>query len=92
MSEQEKYGKDWVRLDMMVNQKTGEYHILKGDRVPGCGDMPYIGMEVLKRHLASQSSEREVPRCSECHLPDPHHLEGCSHRTNQPNERGCECM
>lgn len=59
MDEQTKYNKDWVRLDIMINQKTGEYHILKGDRVPGHGDMPYIGMEALKRRLASQSTRLE---------------------------------
>lgn len=30
------------------------------------------------RHLTAQSSKWEVPRCDECHLPDPHHLGRCS--------------
>lgn len=36
--------------------------------------------EMERRHLNHQSSGREVPRCEECHLPNPHHLEGCSRR------------
>ena len=43
----EAYPNDWVRLSLMVGP-SGEMHAIGGDRVPGDGDTPYVGLERLK--------------------------------------------
>lgn len=59
------------------------------EELDGYGDGWYYIHEAAKRirklrtqvyHPTNQFSGQKVPRCNECHLPNPHHLEGCSRR------------
>jgi hypothetical protein len=47
----EKYPPDkgWVNVHIMINKFTKEIHAIAGDREPGEGDRPYIGLELLKK-------------------------------------------
>lgn len=47
----EGYSDKWVRVDLMVNCDTLEIHAIGGERKQGDGDMPYIGLELLKQKL-----------------------------------------
>lgn len=49
----EEYSKDWVRLDMMLNKKTGEIHYVGGDRELGDerADREFIGKQILLNNL-----------------------------------------
>ena len=49
----EKYPENWVSLNLMVNKDNGEFHVVSGDKLPGEGDTPYIGLEVLNKRLFS---------------------------------------
>jgi len=44
----EGYGPSWIKLSLMINEDTKEIHVIGGDQEPGQGDMPYIGLELLK--------------------------------------------
>lgn len=47
----EVYPEDWVKLVLSVSPE-GYYHAVGGDREPGQGDRPYIGLERLKKAKA----------------------------------------
>jgi hypothetical protein len=49
MSKDEQYPKGWVNVNLMINPKTNEIHAVGGDREPGKGDTPYIGLEIIKK-------------------------------------------
>jgi len=50
----EGYPKGWIRLNLMINEETGEMYATGGDREPGDGDMPYIGLEILKQKIKNR--------------------------------------
>ena len=55
----ESYPENWVELRLMVDQLTGEFHAIGGDRAPGAGDQPYMGMEVLTKFFKRQMILKE---------------------------------
>jgi hypothetical protein len=55
---------NWAKVVMMVSPK-GEMHAVGGDREPGHGDMPYVGLERIKSckskvHCSWQLQDGEV--------------------------------
>ena len=45
----------WARVTLMV-YATGEMHAIGGDREPGEGDRPYIGLERIKRSVGDDEA------------------------------------
>lgn len=43
----EGYPDNWINVNLMINPETKEIHAIGGDREPGKGDTPYIGLELL---------------------------------------------
>ena len=48
----EGYPKGWARVVLMVSPGGNEFHAIGGDREPGEGDMPYIGLERIRKASA----------------------------------------
>lgn len=59
----EKYPENWVSLNLMVNKDNGEFHVVSGDKLPGEGDTPYIGLEVLNKRLFSVIKPQTEKQC-----------------------------
>ena len=77
--EMEKYPEGFVSLNLMINPKTKEIHIVGGDREEGEGDQPYVGMKVLKSMFCTCDGEIKCDGCSkkdETHSEDPSDV-GC---------------
>jgi hypothetical protein len=53
----ESYPENWVKLNLMVNTDTGEFHIVGGDRepcrhgYPPCCDTGYLGLEPFMERI-----------------------------------------
>jgi hypothetical protein len=45
----EGYPEDWARVVLMVSPDGMTLHAIGGDRGPGDGDMPYVGLERLRK-------------------------------------------
>lgn len=54
----ESYPPNWKRVDLMVSP-GGEFHAIGGDREPGEGDQPWLGMERLKARFERAEREKE---------------------------------
>ena len=55
----ESYPSDWVKINLMVSP-TGEFHAIGGDRIPGVGDQPYIGLERLNKNFLFDDLTQEL--------------------------------
>jgi len=84
--EMEQYPEGWVRLELMINSKTKEIHIISGDREghdpeSDCdSDAPYIGMKVLKSMICTCDSENV--KCNKCGNKNEVH-------SDDPSDIGC---
>ena len=47
----EGYPDNWINVNLMINPETKEIHAISGDREPGEGDTPYIGLELIKEFI-----------------------------------------
>jgi hypothetical protein len=47
----EEYPEDWARVVLMVSP-DGEMNAIGGDREPGEGDAPYVGLERIKAYIS----------------------------------------
>lgn len=48
LGEPETYSSDWVRVELMLSPDGRQMHAISGDREEGVGDVPYIGLELIK--------------------------------------------
>lgn len=49
VTQHEGYPEGWVRVTLMVAPNGKEMHAIGGDREPGKGDTPYIGLERIRK-------------------------------------------
>lgn len=60
VGEEERYPSDWKKVILMVSPE-GEMHAIGGDRDPGQGDQPYVGLERIKStHISKSIPKTEV--------------------------------
>lgn len=58
--ETETYPENWAKVTLMVSPDAKEIHAIGGDRVPGDGDMPYLGFErILNRINDAETNDRK---------------------------------
>jgi hypothetical protein len=62
---EEGYPSDWARVVLMVSPK-GEMHAIGGDREPGEGDTPYIGLERINARIRCPDHSRGGPHSRAC--------------------------
>ncbi len=51
----EGYPDNWINVNLMINPETKEIHAIGGDREPGKGDTPYIGLELIKERIKNDN-------------------------------------
>ena len=64
MSNQESYGKGWLKLNLMVNPDTEEIHFVGGDLVEGDGDRPFKAAQYVQFRKINSGSEKPSPNKS----------------------------
>ncbi len=73
----EGYPDDWARVELIVSP-NGLAHAISGDRTPGEGDQPYIGLERIKQlidrwreEVVRLEDKIEALQMEECSEPCP---------------------